>query len=253
MKKQIKWTEDKIEHLKENYGKDNLSELANYFGISTGAVKDMANKRLGLRSINNNKEFKLSMLLEDTNTNWYWYGFIAGDGNVSDKYLRITLSPNDKNHLEKLSNILNCKISLNNKGYNVLCVGDKINCPILKNKLGYDNTNTKTTNPLEIKIPHDLDMFFCYIIGLIDADGCIEIRNNKAVQIKIELHSNWLGNLELLQEFLLEYLGIKSRTGVNNRGYSFLRITSNSNIVKIKEKAMALDIKYLERKWSKVK
>jgi len=250
MKPQIKWTDEKIEYLKQNYGKNNLTELSNFFKISIGAVKDAA-RRFGFKSIDTNIENKLKPLLIDNIFNWYWYGFICGDGNFSKSYVRITLKKNDDTHLKKLSDYLN--VNLNYKNDTVtICVGDIKNINELKDKIGIELI-PKTYNPVKIIIPEDNDLFFSYVIGLIDADGCIEVaKTNKARQLKIELHSSWINNLEIINDFLKKYIGVIGSCKINKRGYALFKITGHKNILKIKKKSEELSINYLNRKWDKI-
>lgn len=50
----------------------------------------------------------------------------------------------------------------------------------------------KVYNPVNLIIPDNKDLFFAYIIGLIDVDGTIEVtKEGKARQIKICLHKSW--------------------------------------------------------------
>lgn len=246
MKKlQKPWTEKENNYLLENYGKIRTKKIAENLDRTYQSIKSRATKVLKL-DYGNRFENKFSPLLNDTIENWYWYGFIIGDGNFSKSYLRVTLHKDDLNHLLKLSNKLNSIIQIKNN-YSTLCIGDSSNFELLKTKLGV-SVNNKTQNSIKFPTIND-ELFFSYIIGLIDADGCIEIRKNKASQLKIELYHTWLENLTIIQSFLKNYLNIDSKVLINNRGYALFRISGHKNILKIKKKAQELKISYLDRKW----
>lgn len=196
-----------------------------------------------------NTKFKLKELIEDSITNWYWYGFISGDGNFSKDYLRITLENSDYTHLEKLSLITSSKLQ-RKQFYTTLCVGDKNNMQELKDKIGVFDNN-KTVNSINFPSTED-DYLFSFIIGLIDADGCIEIRNGKAAQLKIELYHTWYDNLLKISIFFKQYLDIESKVLINKRNYALFRISGHKNILKIKKKAQELNIDYLNRKWNNI-
>jgi hypothetical protein len=242
------WTESDIAFLTENYGKLKTKEIATVLGRTYQSVKSMATKRLKLVFGNRHQNLLLP-LFEDTINNWYWYGFITGDGNFAKNSVNITIHKDDINHLSKLSVLFNSNLRVNGN-YVTMNVGDGNNYVRLKDKLGIIN-ECKTINPVILPSRRD-DLFFSYFIGLVDSDGCIEIRNGKAAQLKIELHGTWYDNLVKISEFLNDYLTVPCKVLVNNRGYSLLRISGHKNILKIKNKAESLKIDYLDRKWVRI-
>ena len=110
--KAYKWTDEKIKTLEEDYYNcNNINELAKKYNTSKGALKILCRRRgfkrnpLLYQKADKTKN-NLKVLLSDTIENWYWYGFIIGDGNFTNSYLKINLQEKDQHHLKKLSDIL---------------------------------------------------------------------------------------------------------------------------------------------------
>ena len=254
--KPYKWDDEKIRDLEyDYYNCTNLAELAEKYKTSRGALKRLCQRHGFKRNPElyqkvDNRLYRLKPLLADTILNWYWYGFIIGDGSFRGNELLIGLQYRDHEHLMKFATLVNRNLIINiEKNKSTLTVGDCENIPSLKDKLGILNDH-KTIHPVEIKIPENKDLFFAYFVGLVDADGCIEIsKTKKAKQLKIELHPSWFDNLFRISNFIKEYLGIESKVSINGRGYAILKITGHKNILNIKNKAVSLQIDYLERKW----
>jgi hypothetical protein len=250
--KAYKWTDDKIKTLEmEYYNCTNINKLADKYGITKETLKILCRRRgfkrdpLLYQKADKTKN-TLKILLSDTIENWYWYGFIIGDGNLNNSYLTINLQERDRPHLKKLADILNITFKKS------ICVSDVNNINELKNKLGVIS-NTKTYDPVIINIPENKDLFFSYIVGLIDADGTIEVsEDGRGRQIKIVLHSSWYNNLLIISDFLYKYYGIKSKVNYTKKGYSILSIYRHKSILEIKKKSNILGINYLERKWDKL-
>lgn len=199
-KYQKSWTEEDTNYLINNYGILPTKQIAINLDRTYESVKSMATSRLKLihggLSKNNLKE-----LFEDNNETWYWLGFIAADGHLNDKYLIITVHPTDINHLQLLADKLNSNITFTDKGYPMLAISDVNNIQRLKIRLGQLSNDPKTYNPLNINYNISKENYLSFIIGFIDGDGCIEVRNNKMAQLKVECHSSWFNNLLFISEF----------------------------------------------------
>lgn len=246
-KNQIMWTEEENKYVINNYNKFTYEKIALHLGRTKDSVKSKIHKVLKLepkiKGTNN-----LVPLLSDSNDVWYWLGFIAGDGYLSENSVSITVHPDDCNHLEILGNLVNRTTSTTKKGYCCLSIGDITNILLLKNKIGYNNS-AKTYNPLSINYKVDKDYMLSFIFGLIDADGCIEVRNKKMSRLKIECHGSWYENLRLIGTFLEINLNIESKTIINKRGYALFTITKHTNGIKLRNELKRLKIPYLKRKW----
>ena len=250
IKYQKSWTREDIIYLTNNYGKLPTKQIAVDLIRTYDSVKSMAIKRLKLKHSGIYKN-NLNVLFENTNENWYWLGFIAADGNLNNQYLNITVHPNDKDHLQILANKLNVNINFTNKGYPTIGISDTKNIKKLKIKLGQTEKGSKTYNPLNINYNISKENYLSFIIGFIDGDGCIEVRNNKMSQLKIECHGSWFNNLVIISEFLQNNYNIPSRTIITNRGYTLWKITSHKNGVALRNLVRNLNIPYLKRKWDK--
>lgn len=251
MKIQRYWTDCERSFLTDNYGKLPTKEIAIKLDRTYQSVKSMATKimKLDYGSICKNS---LLPLMEDTNFNWYWLGFIAGDGYIENDYLTMSLHMQDIEHLKLLSTYLGANINFSKAGYPVISISDKCGISDLRLKIGH-NGSAKTYNPLNIDYDISDENMWSFIFGFIDADGCIEVgKNMTAKQLKIEVHSSWLDNLNKISAFLLMQMNIPCRVYINKRGYALLRITKHSNIQKLKEKMISLDIPFLGRKWDKI-
>ena len=148
----------------------------------------------------------------DTPEKAYWLGFIFADGYISrrkdgHKYIGISLSSKDREHLEKFSNSIQStypiKIYESTSGYKV---GNEY-CRIL---IRSDNMFDDLLNHgvLEHKsdilqppnnIPYEFIRYF--ILGYFDGDGSICIKNNKYPHYSISI----CGTKEML-EFISKYL-----------------------------------------------
>lgn len=250
MRLQKTWTTEDREFLTNSYGVLLTKDIAIKLDRTYQSVKSMATLlKLKYGSVCKNS---LKPLMEDSNFVWYWLGFIAGDGCIENDYLKINLHKNDEEHLRVLALFLKTKISYTSKGYPMISVGDSCGMGDFKSKIGY-NGSAKTYNPLNIDYNISEDMMLSFIVGLIDADGCIELaKTNKVKQIKIECHNSWLENLEKIGSFLKDRFDIKSVCTTTSRGYALFRITGHKNALFLREEILKLKIPYLNRKWDKI-
>lgn len=107
----------------------------------------------------------------------------------------------------------------------------------------------KTYYPPNLSIFLTKEYLLPFFIGIIDGDGCIEVRNNKMAQLKVECHGSWFNNLLFISEFLQNNYKIPSRTIITNRGYTLWKITSHKNGIILRNLIKELNIPYLKRKW----
>ena len=261
-KPQIKWTDDKINRLREEYPLcQDKKKLAMDFGISYGALKDCA-RRFKIKSKTDVNHYKLKALYNDSCIAYYWLGVIMADGYIDKEgELKVTLSIKDKNHLEKLASLLGIKLhtyesktKLSNNEIYEYC---KITCKdsVYGKKLieKFDLKDNKTYNPPSILIDDDF-LFLSLLIGFIDGDGTFSKNENRNCSfIRIEIHKNWKDFLIKIQNKLL-LMGIDGiKIKENKRGYIYFSIYRNKNFLFLKEFILKHKLPVLERKWNCIK
>lgn len=256
-KPQIKWTDDKIIFLKENYPLcSDKKTLAKNLGISYGALKDCA-RRFKIKSKTDPNHYKLKPLYEESCLAYYWMGFILADGYITEQgELKVTTSMKDETHLNKLADFLNVKLhyydqktALSNdiRRYCKLTCKDVLYGKRILEK--FDIKRKKTYNP-PLKIIDNNILFLSLLIGLIDGDGTFSKVNGKCNFIRIEIHKNWTEFLIKIKDKLnsLGLDGIKVKE--NKRGYVHFLIYRNSNFSFLKDFIIKNDLPTLERKWN---
>lgn len=209
-------------------------------------------------NLNNKKKSKDSIRIVDYNifenlnnqNCLYWLGFIAADGNVSDKLntIGIGLQNKDKSHLEKFVNYINRPLIihdvLHHKKYlqsvvrfnNLECKNALINLGITPNK-------TKTL-VIDEKI-----LNWHFIRGLIDGDGCIRFfkYKNKNLCLISVLTASLKFAEQIKSFFIKENINCNIRN--DKRGHYEIRIC-NFKRCKLIIKSMYLNADtFLERKY----
>lgn len=211
----------------------------------------------------------LEKLLEDTPESCYWIGFLMADGHFDRQggSVSLKLSIRDRQHVNKISKILDSKVHIykvDKRRYAVTAKRNKIICNLIMNK--YSICNNKTKNPPIINILKD-DLFIAFLIGFIDGDGHIE---NRTMGIEISCYKSWKNNLNhwfkriwylsgceivggktkipkvILQTRICNYNGKVST-------YARIRISNNKFCIFLKNKAIELNLPFLRRKWKRIK
>lgn len=243
-----KWSEEENEKLKIHWESSNMKKLMQEFPNRTYQSLMKQAAKLKIKSkIFRKRKGSLEFLNQLNPKSCYWWGFIIADGHISHKgELAITLSSLDKEHLLKLSSILGCNIS--ERGNFVhLRLGDK--------SFGEKWLNILSINAPKTYFPPDLSIFYTkknlisFIIGLIDGDGCIW-ESKGWLNLRIELHGNWLNTLQLISNKLKEFYNIDCKIKISKRGFSQLNINTKKDLKILKEHIFNVD--YLERKWNKL-
>lgn len=131
----------------------------------------------------------------------YFYGFILGDGCLSEKgntlSIVIGLNSKDIRILEKLKEYLGSSNKIGSRlasGYNVsqFCFSDK---EIINRLIAVGLTSRKSTKEV---IPVELENNRHFWRGLVDADGCLSTKNTKA---KFAFTVNLVGSKETAEKF----------------------------------------------------
>ena len=201
--------------------------------------------------VNNKSHSKLYKLLDGSFESFYWHGFLIGDGYFGNNVQRLslTLSRKDEYHLEKFKEFIECGAITRgiSKGYGStteysrLSVMDTENLPKLAEMYGI--TGAKTKNPPNIDIL-DGENLICFIIGFIDADGCISYQSGRTdCTMSIKKHQTWVG--------VLSKMFSKTAT-INKEGYAFIDISDNEILREFKRVAVNNRLPYMPRKWNLV-
>jgi len=263
------WHDNEIEFLKVNYPYGNKKDICEKLKTkSWDAIKIMAEKLDIKRKLIVQREADPYRLLEESNEAYYWAGFLMADGCINHKTSRllITLAKKDKKHLEKFSKFV--------KGPKVKrVVPNYIYKGIFKKKLSYkidfqnkeiipkfsikfDFKPNKTENPpnsFEFKTNH----FLSFFIGYIDGDGHISkpsVSPRKQSRIVFQVHRNWLNTLKNFETKLYSImnLSLEPKSKLNKKNYASLSIGKFEIVKFLKEKALELNIPFLNRKWDRI-
>jgi len=262
------WTNDEIELLKVKWKSATMNDLLSSFPNKTYSILMTKAGELKIKSEASRRRIGSVDFLDTLNINsCYWWGFIMADGYINDiGVLAITLSSKDKIHLEKLSKILGCNLMLHtkkaskysgeNSSYCTLRIQDKNIIKKWASIFGLVNNKTKTYFPPNLSIFINKEYLVNFMIGFIDGDGCIwktEKANgkNKWINLRIEIHANWLNTLELISKKLKEFYEIDSKVKVGKKGYARLEINTKNSLKILYDYSTNLDC--MERKWEKLK
>lgn len=252
-KTQIKWTPEEITLLRNKWQTAlSKQELRESFPNRTHSSLMNKARELDIRS-NHKRKRKGSLEFLDTLSieSCYWWGFIMADGHITNKgELIISIHKSDESHLKILSKKLNTGIHYQPSKPN-LCRVSIQDC----------NFGNKWLKLLEIDgpktyFPPNLNVFFTkenllpFLIGFIDGDGCIW-ESKKWLNLRIEIHGNWISKLEKISELLNQFYEIKSKTGKNKRGYAQLTINTKENLIKLRDYVKTIPY-FLNRKWDKL-
>jgi len=258
------WTEKEDNILIESWQFDSMNELLSKFPNRTyESLMQRANKFLNVKSkINRNRIGSLSFLDSLNKKSSYWWGFIMADGNLDKKNgLNITLNNLDKPHLLKLSNILGCNIHENTAINNFNGkLSDMCNITISDKEFSikwleiFKINSPKTYKAPDLSIFMTEELFDSFFIGLVDGDGCIwrtkDWGGGHWLNLRVELHLNWLNTLQLISEKLKEFYDIDSKVKVTKKGTSKIEINTKKDLRILLSKTDGVD--YLERKWCKL-
>ena len=259
IKPQIKWTEEKIALLKQEYPLGNKQELAKKLGIKYKTLKSAATN-FGVKSLQDKNFYKLKVLFEDSLLFYYWMGFIMADGQIDNKgQLKLVLSIKDSGHLEKLANYLKIKTNTYKIKTQFSTAREycRLNCQdakygkLLLDKFGLYG-KPKTYFP-PTKLDFTDRFFLAFLIGYIDGDGTFSKGDKINCDfIRIELHAAWLKILESFEHQLNKLGAINTKSGLNNRGFSYLKIYKHQNLIWLKSFAIKNNLPILERKWDSI-
>lgn len=244
-----KWTLEEIELLKTHWKSSSMEELLNQFPNRNYNSLMLKAQSLGIKSeIQRKRKGSLDFLDSINLKSAYWWGFIMADGHLTKKgELIIQLNKRDENHLNKLALLLNSKTNTIKEDYVILRVQDK---NFGKKWLNIFNINTpKTYTPPNLSIFYNKELLLSFFIGLIDGDGCIW-ESKKWLNLRIELHGNWLNELQIISNHLKSMYDIDSKVKMTKRGTSKIDINTKKDLKILKD--YIKNSECLERKWSRL-
>lgn len=268
------WSEDEIEILRQEYGKISYQELIKKYGWNrTESSVEHKVSRLKLtegyyHTVNHD------FFAEPNLLNSYIAGFISADGCVLDSRasLIINLHEKDGEHLQKMSSFITDapiihKLIKNQKFGNYIFDCPQTKITISSKKLLNDlknNFNMVARKTLIYEPPIHLtnENSLAFLIGNIDGDGSVSIREHKQVQgnntyIYPTLTLKLLGTKSFL-EWAKKVFGVYvDLTDVNVNQITNQKIyrfqISGKKAVEIFHILNKIDVPKMERKWSNPK
>jgi len=257
IKPQIKWTEQKIQLLRDQYPFGDKQKLANDLKV-TKKILSYAARRFGISSQTTLKKLQCSDLVKDNPIAHYWQGFILGDGYITVKgHITITSAKKDAEHLKQIGKLIpgRFKVITHKTAYTKgdYLTFDAYDVETAQQLIKRFNIITpKTYNPPDIQYINDYDKFIPFFAGLFDADGCFDIRNGKAVSLNIEMHNSWKSVLLDIQTKLKIILNINAKVFETAKGYIKMQIFNQETLKTLKRHVTGFNIPLLERKWNSI-
>ncbi len=261
-----KWTELETKFLIENYYDKNKDFLIENLNNRTWSqIKDKA-RYIKIRK-KSRKLSDISILLKENPISYYWVGFLMADGSFTENRVSLGMTGKDMDHLIKYKKFIKSSNKLHKMPHDYYQVRsvDATNVRILKSK--FKITNRKTYEPCDLNNIQNKELLFSLIIGIIDGDGSItKNKNCEAYTLSISLHPSWLQNLDYIKNFLYNYFDEKCNSKpayirerninlpqddkdvIKKYRFSEMYVGYRPLLIKIKKKAMQLNLPFMERK-----
>jgi len=264
----IPWTKQEKILLKKVYSYLSNKEIQKqHFPTRTvESVRSQGNDLKLKKQIQSQRVGSIDPLLQDTPEAFYWIGFIFADGSIINNKTRLSVSLAEKDHahLLKLASFLSTTTKVyiehggwvDNSPFCKLRIQDKQKVPKLCEK--FDLKSRKTYNPPTLCINDD-NLFVSFFCGFTDGDGCIAVNKNRknCINLSIKVHGSWENALRYMEHRvykalqLTKYRNVKL-TSINKKGFAVLRLSDNTLIRKIKQRAVELKLPIMNRKWDKI-
>lgn len=254
-----KWSKEEDSLLEYSWQYDSMEELLAKFPNRTyHSLMLRANKVLKVKSKRNRlRKGSFDFLDNITKESSYWWGFIIADGHLSLKNgLQISLNIKDLSHLQKLQKHLGGNITFRktinafNNSISEMCLYTLGDINFAKKWLKILEINSpKTYTPPNLNTFLNKENLLSFFIGMTDGDGCIWESKNW-LNLKIELHINWLDTLQIISNNLKELYDIDSKVKITKKGTSKLDINTKKDLKILKD--YINNVEFMERKWSKL-
>lgn len=201
-------------------------------------------------------DWNIRCLIETHSLEWYYIlGLLISDGSFDNVNNRVVLAlkKSDKDCINKIANIIGCKVTETSK-----TIGIDFCCGTIKSIIEkYSISNAKTYNPCDISSLNDKELI-AFIIGFIDGDGNIGYRSDtKSPRITIKLHNSWFRNLKYISDGLYKYFGvIKSPNPVlvrqDNKVYATITFGNKTVLRGLYDFIKINSIPAMKRKWNRL-
>jgi len=257
-KNQKKWSNKEIELLINNNNIKN-TEIFKLFPDRSKASIENQRSRLGLKKERCYYDSdSIDILLEDNHISYYWIGFLLADGCIYNDKLALSISVEDINHINKISEYIGIKTIYavnHNKGYSnnsamsYILISNKRLIPQIMEK--FDWKYRKTYNPPDItKYKCSQELLKSLFIGFIDGDGCIRKQTGrKDTMIQFRVHSSWIVVLNAFKSVL--NFNVASPY-IGKDGYCQWNIGNHYVQSLLREHINTYNLPVLERKWNKL-
>lgn len=250
-----KWTKEEEQALYTYYGSATKKVILECLKSRTwNAIKLHAEKQQISYHTEAHKqaESNLNILLEDTPLAFYWMGLLSADGHFEKTRVTLHLANKDREHVVRFANFIECpNHHAQQRNRYIVSSQDRFTVPKINKK--FKLCPTKTYHPPDITWISG-DLLTSFICGFIDGDGCIrQLSGRRDANIQIKLHASWLGVLQYMSDALAKYAGVSAAIAkINKKGYASL-VLANCKVLRfLKNKAIALNLPVLERKWSRI-
>lgn len=257
------FSKDDIDYMRENYLSMSYRDIANKIGFTERQVRGWINHNCNKK----NRTFNENYFNEITSSNQaYWLGFIYADGwickNVLSKNyeLGIELCDIDKQQLIDFNNELGGVHNIKHAHYekyicnhkdisitNTVCI--RIYSKQIVEDLIKHNVLTNKTFKKDYPIVSD-NLFFDFIRGYIDGDGCIYANENKLSDSCVHITSAHCEILNYIKDKLSLYK-IKSRVYKEKENKYRIYINYKNAIKLLDLVYYNQDVQKLERKYKK--
>lgn len=237
------YTAEQIQFMKDNYNKMSYKEIADTLGFTERQIRGRINN-MGLTKLRKINDHYFDVI--DTPLKAYFLGFIYADGWISyneetrNYEFGMELKKQDEYILEKLNeelggvSIISHKPAKHKVIKNVPCVSGEISSLRVYSKnlvLGLEHNNVLRNKTQFSTIPHvENPLFWDFLRGYIDGDGCYHI--NKRGYLQIHITCCHKEPLEYIQNRLSEY-DIKSHIYSENDKKQRLVFTSQNDSEKL--------------------
>lgn len=240
----MNYTQEELKnYLIKNYSLKSKDEILKETNLSWNYIQKKCCLFKIKRNFNeSNKSFSNSRILLYDNLSCYWIGFILADGHVSKhRNIQINLAIKDKEHLLKIKDIISNFIMYEDEQTIRLLISD---IPTIdKLSKDFQIKSNKTKNPPIIPSFLSKEQIFSMVIGFIDGDGHID----KKGKIIIKCDKSW----EDLLAYFYNILTDKNKK-IIKEDRSYMIVGRYDEVLKIKNKAILLNLPLMERKWNRI-
>lgn len=162
----------------------------------------------------------LTNIMTDSHEKYYWLGFLAGDGSVAknEARIRLELKDIDLSHLQKFQNFMGSNTPItervNNRGCHAYTVN--INSAELKRYVVQYNLIPNKTPVYTMPLDNIPQIYWWNLVrGLMNADGCIQVRSNRKNQPII----SFVAKNQVCAEQMKQIWQVKNKIVINNGAY----------------------------------